>query len=375
MPFELPSDVAAMVEEIRAYSAEHLAPAARDRSRSDEFPRDVAQLLAGKGWSGMPCATGTIGGVLAGVAALEAVTRACPRSGDAFHQLNFGASLLLGRYAASDRHRAAFAAVADGTALVPIAITEENAGAQAAATQSFISDGVLNGHKVYCSNSTEADAFVVYANFGKSVGTIGAVLVERARPGVRIGAPNIFMNGESWCRLDFDNVAIAEDDVIFSSGGFVDRAGFFDIEKLGNAARALGLGWCAYDLARAQAAKRQQFGRPICEFQGIQWKIAEARLQLEAAELMLYRAASRADDGRLTGDEASMAKIHCNRAAMATSDMAVQVMGASGFSDITLAEYCFRKARGHMINGGTIEMMLTRVAEGAFDRKFPQQAA
>ena len=134
-----------------------------------------------------------------------------------------------------------------------------------------------------------------------------------------------------------------------------------------------GLGWCAYDLARAHALDRQ-FGGAL-RIPELQWKVAEARLQLEAAQLMLYRAAHRADEGRLTGDESSMAKIHCNRAALAAGDMAVQVMGAAGYSDAALAEYCFRKARGHMINGGTIEMMLTRIAEAAFDRKFPQQAA
>lgn len=375
MSFELPSDISALVEAVRAFSAEHLAPGSLERSKDERFPRDVSQLLAGRGWSGIASSKGAGGGILPAVAALEAVARACPRSGDAFHQLNFGASLLLARHADSDRQRAVLQDMAEGRALVPIAITEDNAGAQAAATQTAVSGGMLRGHKAYCSNSAEADAFVVYANFGNTVADIGAVLIERGRPGLRIHAAGAFMNGESWCRLEFDNIAIGEEDIIFSAGGFVAKAGFFDIEKLGNAARALGLGWCAYDLARAHALDRQQFGRPICEFQGIQWKVAEARLQLEAAQLMLYRAAHRADEGRLTGDESSMAKIHCNRAALAAGDMAVQVMGAAGYSDAALAEYCFRKARGHMINGGTIEMMLTRIAEAAFDRKFPQQAA
>lgn len=375
MPFELPSDISALVDAVRAFSAEDLAPRALERSKEERFPRGVSQLLAGRGWSGIASSKGAGSGILPAVAALEAVARACPRSGDAFHQLNFGASLLLARYADSNRQRAVLKGIAEARALIPIAITEDNAGAQATATQTAVSCGMLAGHKAYCSNSSEADAFVIYANFGSTVADIGAVLIERGRQGLSIHAPSVFMNGEGWCRLEFDNIAIGADDIIFSSGGFVAKAGFFDIEKLGNAARALGLGWCAYDLARAHVLDRHQFGRPICEFQGIQWKIAEARLQLEAAQLMLYRAAHRSDEGRLTGDESAMAKIHCNRAAMAAGDMAVQVMGAAGYSDAALAEYCFRKARGHMINGGTIEMMLTRVAEGAFERKFPQQAA
>lgn len=375
MPFELPPEIAALVGEVRSFCTEHLAPGALERSKDERFPRYVSQLLASKGWSGICSSKRARGGVLPAVAALETVARACPRSGDAFHQLNFGASLLLARHAASDRQRDFLKKVAEGSALVPIAITEDNAGAQAAATQSGVSNGRLTGHKVYCSSSAEADAFVVYANFGNTVADIGAALFERGRSGLKIDEPNAFMSGESWCRLEFNGVAVEGDDIIFSSGGFIEKAGFFDVEKLGNAARALGLGWCAYDLARAHALERQQFGRTICEFQGIQWKVAEVRLQLEAAQLMLYKAGHRADDGRLTGDVSSMAKIHCNRAAMAASDMAVQVLGATGYSDVALAEYCFRKARGHMINGGTIEMMLTRIAEGVFERKFPQQAA
>src|SRR5690606_33169710 len=151
------------------------------------------------------------------------------------------------------RQRAVLKDVAEGKAIVPIAITEDNAGAQAAATQTTVAGGMLAGHKTYCSNSAEADAFVVYANFGNTVADIGAVLIERGRQGLGTYAPGAFMNGESWCRLEFEIIAIGEDDINCPSGGFVAKAGFFDIEKLGNAARALGLGWCAYDLARAHA--------------------------------------------------------------------------------------------------------------------------
>lgn len=314
--------------------------------------------------------------MLAAVVALETVARNCPRSGDAFHQLNFGASLLLSRYAHGEHQAGVLRRILDGDFLVAMAITEANAGAQAAATEARISgegDALyLEGHKKYCSNSTEADAFVVYARFGETVSDIGAVLVERDRPGLVPGTPISFMSGEPWCQLDFRSVALAKDDVIFASGGFVEKAGFFDTEKLGNAARALGLGWCAYDRARSYTIERRQFGRSICEFQGIQWKFAEVRLQLESAQLALYRAASRLDGGNLGSEDSSIAKINCNRAAMAAADMAVQVMGAAGFSNDDMVEYCFRKARGHMINGGTIELMLTRIAESIFDRKFPQ---
>ena len=161
MPFELPSDISALVEAVRAFSAEHLAPGALERSKDERFPRDVSQLLAGRGWSGIASSKGAGGGILPTVAALEAVARACPRSGDAFHQLNFGASLLLARHADNDRQRAVLQDMAEGRAL-----DRDHRGQRrrpAAATQTAVSGGMLRGHKAYCSNSAEADAFVVYA--------------------------------------------------------------------------------------------------------------------------------------------------------------------------------------------------------------------
>lgn len=380
MSFQLSPKAAKLRDAVAAFSEQSLRPGALTRSQKIGFPRDVSNLIADKGWGGlasMPVNAG--GGILAAVAGLEAMARHCPRAADAFHQLNFGAALLLHRYATGERQRKVLSEILSGDCLVAIAVTEDEAGAQAAATKTAVTRNAagicLSGHKAYCTNSAEADAFVIYSNFGQTVADIGAVLVERGRSGLSIGDAASFMNGESWCRLDFDAIALSADDVIFPSGGFVEKAGFFDIEKLGNAARALGLGWCAYDHAREHVVERRQFGRSICEFQGIQWKFAEAFMQLEAAQMMLYRAAARADAGSLAGDVSSIAKIHCNRAAMAASDMAVQVMGAAGFSGHALTEYCFRKARGHMINGGTIELMLTRIAESVFDRKFPQQIA
>lgn len=379
MARDLPTRTAELVASIREFGETHLVPEALARCRQTAFPRGIAAEFAGRGWSGLAAKLPEEGGgVLAAVAGLETVARSCPRAADAFHQLNFGAALLLARHAAGERQRRALRDILAGELLVAVAITEEDAGAQAAATRSRVTHGDsgarLGGHKVFCANSSEADAFVVYAGFGPSVGDIGAVLIERSRARLAIGQPRSFMNGETWSRLEFADLPLNEEDIVFSAGGFVEKAGFFDIEKLGNAARALGLGWCAFDLARRYALERRQFGRPLCEFQGVQWKFAESSLQLEAARLMLHRAAGFADEGRLTGDEAARAKIHCNRAAMTASDMAVQVMGATGFGDGALAEYCFRKARGHLINGGTIELMLTRVAEAVFERKFPQHA-
>ena len=116
-------------------------------------------------------------------------------------------------------------------------------------------------------------------------------------------------------------------------------------------------------------------GRPLCEFQGLQWKFAEMAIRLEGAQLLLYRAASNADRGLPSAYETAVAKAACNQAGFDLAHEAVQAMGALGYSSETLVEYCMRRCRGWMIAGGSIEMLKNRIAEHVFDRRFDQRPA
>ena len=147
----------------------------------------------------------------------------------------------------------------------------------------------------------------------------------------------------------------------------------FNVERIGNSARSLALGRYAFDLAREHALTREQFGRPLCDFQGLQWKFANMKVQLDAAQLLLYRAAANADSGFPSAEETAIAKVMCNRTGFDVANEALQVMGGMGYSDETLVEYCLRRTRGWMIAGGTIEILLNRIAETIFDRRFPQR--
>ena len=379
MHFELPDDLTALAETAAALARDRFAADALRRARTPSFPRGVSGVLAGEGLTGLvrsKCARAAAG-VLAGVVAVEAIARVCPRSGDAIHGVNFAAALHLACHAANADQETELAALLDGQRLFSIAVSEEGAGAQAGAlvTRARREGGeiVLSGSKRFAANSDDADGFIVYARFGETIEEIGAILVPRGTPGLVLGDPISVMSGDSWRSLTFNDARLPESAVIFARGGFSGKAGFFDIEKIGNAARALGVGWCAFDSMKEFALRRQQFGRPIAEFQGLQWKVADVALALEAAQLVLYRAAARADAGCLRGEDSSCAKTMCNRAAMGACDAAVQVLAGAGYSGDSLVEYCFRKARGFMINGGVVDLMLTRIAEGVFDLKFPQQ--
>jgi len=119
--------------------------------------------------------------------------------------------------------------------------------------------------------------------------------------------------------------------------------------------------------------KRDVFGRPLAEFQGLQWKFADMKMQLDAAQLLLYRAASNADRGLPSPEETAIAKAYCNKAGFEVANEALQVMGAMGYSQEELVEYCARRCRGWMIAGGSIEILKNRIAEGVFGRSFSQR--
>jgi alkylation response protein AidB-like acyl-CoA dehydrogenase len=181
------------------------------------------------------------------------------------------------------------------------------------------------------------------------------------------------MNGEDWCALYFDDVYIPPENVLLGPGGFKKQIAGFNAERIGNTARSLAVGEFAYNLAREHALTRKQFGRPLCEFQGIQWKFADMKVQIEAGRLLLYRAAINADKGLPSAEDTSIAKAFCNKAGFDICNEAMQVMGGTGYSQESLIEYCFRKSRGWQIAGGSTEMMKNRIAETVFERRFSQR--
>ncbi len=234
-------------------------------------------------------------------------------------------------------------------------------------------DYVINGGKVFSTFSPEAQVFLIYVRFGPGLDGIGSVLVERGTPGFTIGKPSAFMSGEEWCELHFSDCRIAAENVLLGPGGFRKQMAGFNVERLGNTARSLALGRYAFAAARDYARTREQFGRPLCEFQGLQWKFADMAIKLESAQLLLYRAATNADRGLPSAHETALAKAACNQAGFDAAHEAVQIMGALGYSQDSLVEYCMRRTRGWMIAGGSIEMLKNRIAEHVFDRRFDQR--
>ena len=118
---------------------------------------------------------------------------------------------------------------------------------------------------------------------------------------------------------------------------------------------------------------RKQFGRELCDFQGIQWKFADMKVKLESAQLLLYKAAMEGEHGLPSAQSTAMAKLACNQAGFEIASEAMQVLGGLGYSQESIVEYCLRRIRGWMIAGGSIEMLKNRIAEGVFERTFSQR--
>jgi alkylation response protein AidB-like acyl-CoA dehydrogenase len=380
MNFAFTDEQRLFADSVRRFALDRLEKDALARAHNPRFPFHVAKLMAEQGLLGItiPEADGGQGGALMdAVIAIEQVASVCPRSADVVQSGSFGAIRTFAEYATPEQKALWLPDLLAGRTVMSLAMTEPDAGSAATELKTAARpDGshyVINGTKVFATFSSDAAIFLVYVRFGPGVGGVGSVLVERDTPGFTIGAPSTFMSGEEWCELHFDNCRIPAGNVLLGPGGFKKQMAGFNVERLGNSARALALGRYAFEKARDYAATREQFGRPICEFQGLQWKFADMAIKLESAQLLLYRAASNADRGLPSAYEAALAKAACNLAGFEAAHEAVQAMGALGYSRETLVEYCMRRCRGWMIAGGSLEILKNRIAEHIFDRRFDQR--
>ena len=382
MNFELSEEHQAFADSVSRFAQDKLGAGALARAHSPHYPWDAAALLARQGLLGIafPESDGGQGGTLMNaVLAIQQVALVCPKSADIVQAGNFGPIRTFVEYATQNQKDRFLPRLLTGKMLISLGMSEPDAGSAVTELKTSARlDGdnyVINGSKIFSTHSPEADLFLIYVRFGPGIGGIGSVLVERGTPGFQIGAPSSFMNGEQWSQLYFEDCRIPAVNLLLGAGGFKKQISGFNVERLGNASRSLALGRYCFNLAREHALIRKQFGRELCEFQGIQWKFADMTMKLEQAQLMLYRAALEGEHGLPSAQSTAMAKLACNQAGWDVANEAMQVMGGMGFSQESLVEYCVRRIRGWMIAGGSIEMLKNRIAEGVFEKAFPQRAS
>jgi alkylation response protein AidB-like acyl-CoA dehydrogenase len=379
MDFELTAEQTALRARARELADGVFAERAARWDDREEYPWDNVKDLAAEGFMGMTIPREYGGGdrpLLDVVLVIEEIARACGVTGRIVVEGNLGVVGALRAYGTEAQKRRYFPWVLEGEKPA-IAITEPEAGSAATdllTRAEETPDGWrLTGHKRYITGAGTSRLYLVYARFDGRAGAdgIGGVFVERDTPGFRIGRRELMMGlrGIPEGELHFEDCVVPREHLLVGPGdGFKKLMRAYNGQRLGAATVALGLAQGAYERALAFSTERRQFGRPIADFQGLRWKLADMAVKLDAARLLIHRAAVRADRGFPDQLEAAKAKTFAAETAQAVTNEALQIHGAAGYGRSLPLERMVRDARMFAIGGGTLEMMRNLIADGLLPR-------
>lgn len=360
----------------RRFADDVVAPVAADIDERHAFPRDLIRQAGALGLGGItiPEEWGGAGADdVAYVLALEAIARA---SATVAVILSVTTSLVaetLLRHGTAEQRAAWLRRLVTGDAIGAFALSEEQAGSDAANQQTLAiptGDGYrLTGTKVWVANAEAADVAIVFASAdpAQRARRISAFLVPMSAPGVtrRNLTDSLGVRGLGCMDLVLDDVAVGVEDVIGEPGqGFAIAMQALDGGRIAIAAQALGVGEASLQQALAYAKRRVAFGQPIADYQAVQFMLADMATGLEAARMLTWRAATtKARRGRVTV-EAAMAKLAASEAAHAAADRAMQILASEGYRRGSTAERFFRDVRATEIYQGTSEVQRMVIAEG-----------
>ncbi len=368
-----------------------IAPRAAEVDRTERYPWDNVAALQAAGFTGM-CVPPDLGGpghsLLDAVLVVEQMARVCGVTGRIAVEANMGAISAIIAYGTDAQRRMAASYVLSGDKPA-ICITEPDAGSAASQMTTRadrVGDGyVVNGRKHWITGGGVSRLHLIFARVfdedGMELGLGGFIAIRDETKGLVIGErePTMGLRGIPETEVIFDDMEVGADMVLLPPSGF--RRGFADLMNAYNAQRvgagtvALGIATGAYEQALAFTKKREQFGRPIAEFQGLQWMLADMSTRLEAARSLTYRAAeSRGPDGSEFPDPAlaAQAKIFTAENAIDVANDALQLFGAAGYSRNNPLERMCRDVRMFTIGGGTAQILRTVVASRLLDARLPQ---
>jgi len=285
------------------------------------------------------------------------------------------------RFASESLKQRVVPAVCRGEIQVAVSMSEPQAGSAltdlSTRAETRGDKVVLNGTKRWCSGGGHADGYVVYCRMSGDEGArgIGAVYVEKDTKGVTFGKPENLMGfrGVPSSDIYFDNATVPADNIVVPAGGFKKLMEAFDLERCGNATMGLAQASGALEDVIEYVQEREQFGKHLIEFQGVQIKLAEMKMRVEAARLLIHRAASNAQNGLPSILDSSLAKCFANEIAREVCGHAVQLMGGYGYSREYPMERRLRDAWGWGIAGGAIDIQKVNIAGALVGRRFDQR--
>jgi alkylation response protein AidB-like acyl-CoA dehydrogenase len=373
--YSLPQEFLDFQETIRKIVIERVAPRAAEIDAKAEYPRDLRELFAEHDLFGLPFDTehgGTGTGTLMLNIAVEEVAKACASSALMLMISELG-TLPIKLFGTEEQKQRLLPRCASGEWSPAFALSEPDAGSDPGGMRTrALKDGdewVIDGAKNWITNLGVADFYIVFAvtdpEAGHSHG-ISAFVVEADRPGFEVGKleHKMGIRGSPTGQPIFDGVRVPEENLIGDENeGFRVALATLDRSRLGVAAQAVGIAQGATDYAAAYAKERQQFGKPIASFQGIQFKLADMESRTAAARELLYRACAKVDAGdRDMGKYSSMAKLVASDNAMWVTTEAVQVLGGYGYVNEYPVERMMRDAKITQIYEGTNEIQRLVIA-------------
>lgn len=371
------TDEQKMVQELaRKIAEEKIRPVAAELDEKEEFPWEVMKVLAKSDLFGIYIEEkygGTGAGVLELCLATEELSRACGGIAVCYAASALGTYpiILFGNDEQKERY---LPSLARGDALTAFALTEAGAGSDAAAIQTTAKrDGdsyILNGTKQWITNGGEAEIYTVIAMTDKTKGARGAsaFIVEKGMKGFDFGKKEKKMGirASATRELVFTDCRIPKENLLGKEGmGFVVAMKTFDQSRPGVAAQAVGIAQGALDLAIEYAREREQFGRAISSFQGIQFMLADMATQIEAARALVYSAARMIDAGATrVSKESAMAKLFASDVCMKVTTDCVQIFGGYGYMKDYPIEKFMRDAKITQIYEGTNQIQRNIIASG-----------
>ncbi|RQN09083.1 acyl-CoA dehydrogenase [Aeromicrobium camelliae] len=315
------------------------------------------------------------------LAVVEEFGKVCRPAAFQIFEANTGPAQVISHLGTHEQKQRWLPDIVSGAKTMAVAISEPDAGS--AATDMITAakpEGqryVINGTKRWISNGGEADQYLVYCRLSDAPGSkgIGAILVEKDTPGLSFGAGERLMGfrGIPSADIYFDNVSVPQENVVVPAGDFSKLFGVFSVERLGNTTMSIAIGQAALDKTIKYVQEREQFGKPLVEFQSVQVLLADMALQVEAARLLRDRAAATAGVGLPDSYEVSLAKCTANEMAKRVTDIAMQLHGGNGYTEEYGIERLHRDAHGWAIAGGTPTMQRIRIVSELLGRKFDQR--
>jgi butyryl-CoA dehydrogenase len=374
MDFELTEEQAALQRMARDFAQREVLPRAAAIDREHRHPAELVARMAELGLLGIAVSEEFGGAGMDNVGyalAMEEVSRACASTGVIMSVNNSLVCDPIARFGTPEQKRRFLAPLASGKQLGCFALSEPEAGSDAAAQRTTaVRDGdhfVLSGTKNWITNGPVADTCVLFAMNDREKGHKGitAFIVPMDTAGVRCGPPDdkLGIRGSQSCQIFLDDARLPADQVLGEVGqGFKVAMSTLDGGRIGIASQALGIARAALDDALDYSRQRKTFGKPICEHQAIQFKLADMATEIDAARLLTWRAAALKDGGQPYGKAAAMAKLYASDVANRAAREAIQIFGGNGYVTEFPVERHFRDAKITEIYEGTSEIQRLVIA-------------